>query len=434
MVRVDKTNLYNAKTINALQVQKNNYKNSIWETNINGEIEDTKQGGTGDCWLLTHLNCLRDTVWGKKMIKNAIKSDGNGGATITFKGAKTSIKEFHISAEEIVKARESGKYSNGDDDVIAMELAVEKYLKIYRNQPDKQAGEAIDGNGLNIAEFVELLSGEKSNLYFVLLPESNNYAEAERLHNEKLRMLEEIEKHPGEYAVTVGFQGDSLDGVMIGRHAYQLQKVVTKNGQKYVVLVNPHNSSEKIEMEIEKFILYSSEFIIADRPGSKRNNYLKSDDERQSDFIRLLPSVLESLANINDVGDIQDSEYDKFKDLSELVDENNIKDLFVYKNVIYLLITVCDRLKSGWGNGKEKKALIAPFVDAYCKYAKKCNVPEDIIKDVKTSCYKELDAMFYTNQKIIIEKLELLFDEIEKAKSNNPLLKKLKELNVKFSK
>lgn len=41
---------------------------------------------------------------------------------------KANKKEFHISVNEIIKARESGIYSSGDDDMIAMELAVEKYL------------------------------------------------------------------------------------------------------------------------------------------------------------------------------------------------------------------------------------------------------------------------------------------------------------------
>lgn len=35
---------------------------------INGEIEDTKQGERGDCWLLTSINALRDTKWGKNLL------------------------------------------------------------------------------------------------------------------------------------------------------------------------------------------------------------------------------------------------------------------------------------------------------------------------------------------------------------------------------
>ena len=43
---------------------------------------------------MTYINGLRDTKWGKNLIKNAIKSDGAGGAVITFKGAKANKKNF----------------------------------------------------------------------------------------------------------------------------------------------------------------------------------------------------------------------------------------------------------------------------------------------------------------------------------------------------
>jgi len=408
-------------TANKVSVAKTDTKNSIWETNINGEIEDTEQSEvTGDCWLLTNLNCLRDTKWGKEMIKNSIQSDGNGGVIITFKGAKTKAKKFHISAKAIVQARQSGIYSKGDDDVIAMELAVEKYLKMYRNQEGKKPGEAIDGNGINLSAFVELLSGEQTNLHYVTAPRSNLVKECERAYKEKLRILEEIEKHPGEYAVMVSFIGNTLDGIMISEHAYQVQKVITEQGKKYVILVNPHKSSEKIKIELEKFIPYIDIMHIVETPGAKPNHNIKGDFERE----RVLYELLLELMNkqIRTRGDIDKNvDLEKFKELIELVDESNIKHLFSDKYCITLIITICDQLKYGLGNGKEKKALIAPLVDAYCEYAKNQGVPEDIADDVKKSCYNELDAKFYTNEDVIIEKLQMLFDEIEKAKENNPL-------------
>ena len=403
--------------------------NSIWKTNINGEIEDTEQGKTGDCWLLTNLNCLRDTKWGKQIIKNAIQPDGKGGAIITFKGAKTKAKKFHITAAAIVQARKSGIYSKGDDDVIAMELAVERYLKIYTNQEHLKPGQAIDGSSTGPADFVELLTGKRPNEHYIFPPQSNKLSEGEKSYNEKRRVLEEIEKHPEEYAVMVGFQGDSIDGVMLGQHAYQLQKVITKNNKKYVVLVNPHHSSEKIEMEMDKFIYYSNDIRITEAPGVKQNNNIKSDLERKRDFLELQLYIM----NVKNSDDAKKLDIDKVKYLIELVDENNIEDLFQNKDFIYIVITVLDLLKSGWGNGKEKKALIAPLVDSYCKHAKKQGAPEDIIQKIKTDCYKELDATFYTNEKAIIENLQMLFDEIEKAKENNPLNKifgsKLKNLS-----
>ena len=89
MVKINKNqSVYETFVTNNPKVTQHRFQNSVWETSINGEIENTEQGDAGDCWLLTHINGLRDTKWGKKLIKNAIKPDGAGGAVITFKGAK----------------------------------------------------------------------------------------------------------------------------------------------------------------------------------------------------------------------------------------------------------------------------------------------------------------------------------------------------------
>ena len=105
---------------------------SVPETNFNKKIEPTIQPYTqGDCWLLSDINALSETEWGKKAIEEAIipDADGTGGVTIKFKGSPLEQKEIHITAEEIEKARQSGNYSSGDDDMIAFELATEKTFK-----------------------------------------------------------------------------------------------------------------------------------------------------------------------------------------------------------------------------------------------------------------------------------------------------------------
>lgn len=426
MVKVNKNqSVYETYTANnGRKVTQNSYQNSVWETSINGEIEDTKQGNAGDCWLLTYINGLRDTKWGKNLIKNAIKSDGAGGAVITFKGAKGEQKEFHISVNEIIKARESGIYSSGDDDMIAMELAVEKYLikfgHLYETRKQNigtESGQAITGNGLSGSEFVELLSGKQTNTHYPLPPQSNLLDEVKKSYNEKLRMLTEVEKHPGEYLVEVSFQGNSIDGVMHGQHAYQVKKVITEGSKKYAILVNPWNSSENIQMELDKLIYYSDLLSITENPDAKPNPNLRSDFEKDTDYKQLLIDMCDELVQKASDGKIKDTDLNKVKKAIEAVNSENIKDLFSDKNTISFIINCFDLIKHGWGNGKEKKELIAPLVDDYCEYAAKKGVEEDIIKNVKTACYKELDALLYTDEKVIIEKLQILFDKI-KEKDN----------------
>ena len=254
-------------------------KDSIWKANINGEIEDTIQGDIGDCWLLTNLNCLRDTKWGKRMIKESIKSDGEGGAIITFKGAKPAPMTYHITVEDIIKANESGIYSSGDDDVLAIELATEKYLKMRRNQEYKRPGEALYGNGYSVSEFAELLSGKKCAYHFTLPPLRDSLKELDRSHNERMRILKEIEKHPGEYAVRVDFRCNSMDGVLRINHAYQLKKVITEKNKKYAILVDPNNSSKIHKLEVDTLIMYLGLMEVTEAPGAEPNENLKSDNE-----------------------------------------------------------------------------------------------------------------------------------------------------------
>ena len=105
---------------------------TIHNTNFNREIEKTKQPFTsGACWLLSDINSLKETDWGRDAIKEAIipDTDGKGGVTIKFKGSPLENKEIYISAEDIINAKNIGLYSSGDDDMIAFELATEKTFK-----------------------------------------------------------------------------------------------------------------------------------------------------------------------------------------------------------------------------------------------------------------------------------------------------------------
>lgn len=115
---------------------------------FDGVIGDTMQSfSTGDCWVLAGVNSLNQTDWGQAIIKNTVKSDGQGGAIVSFKGAEGSQKEFHITVEDLRKAEQSDKYSAGDSDMTAIELAVEKYadLKVKDGNLDKTADTLLDG-------------------------------------------------------------------------------------------------------------------------------------------------------------------------------------------------------------------------------------------------------------------------------------------------
>ncbi len=107
---------------------------------INGELDEKNaQQGTGDCYFLTSINSMSKTKTGSELIKNAISyNDDDNSYTVNFAGID---KSYTFSADEIKSADEkkhegsskgvtgsgSGWYSEGDDDMLLLEMAFEQF-------------------------------------------------------------------------------------------------------------------------------------------------------------------------------------------------------------------------------------------------------------------------------------------------------------------
>ena len=119
-------NLQEGYSLNTGKVDLATLKGDI---NINGKIEPSKQGELADCYFLAQINALAGTDFGKSAIKNSITDNDDGSYTVSLKGADKSYK---ISKQEILYAKTLTQdgynvYSEGDDDVLLLELAFEKY-------------------------------------------------------------------------------------------------------------------------------------------------------------------------------------------------------------------------------------------------------------------------------------------------------------------
>ncbi len=148
-----------------IEQQKNNKANTNFD--INGIIDAFAQGQTGDCWLLSSLESLSNSEEGRKLLQNAIQINDDGTYTVKFDGADWAI---NITDTDLRAARNSGQYSNGDDDVLLMEVAMQNYLTQVRdgqvqiNSADINATAAEGGiNPLNSGRstnLTELLTGK----------------------------------------------------------------------------------------------------------------------------------------------------------------------------------------------------------------------------------------------------------------------------------
>lgn len=347
-------------------------KDGIKPLSCNGIINNSQQGQEGDCWLLSTINALKDTQWGANAIKKAVKSDGKGGAIIRLQLGGGKTKVYHVTQAEIKRTRARGLCSTGDDDMAALEIAFRKQLG------------SIDGGG-DEDKVVAMLCGKTTT--------RTGY----KLMNDNIeKLLNEIEKNPGKYAATIGIDHDTKH--LYGNHAYQIKRVSTDTkGNKWVYVVNPWDSSKTIKVSLKE--IKGSYFnITISEVGTKSSTKTKPSNERNT------------RAGLNLIMAIIDENTTKAK---EIIDKTPIMTLFYDVKEIDSIISLLDVYKSGWGNGKAKKELIAPLVDKLCAKARQVGVPSKLIQETKNTCYKELDATFYTDEKVIISALEKLYRSIK---------------------
>lgn len=403
-----------------------NIGNKLNGANINGIIEHFSQGKTaGDCRLLSQLIGLSHNKQGKVAIKNAVKSDGNGGAIVTFKGAKGKQKEFHISINEFLKQKNGNIYSRGDDDVLAIELAAVKYLK---SQGIKIPSNGIQGHEvaeLGENELIGLLMGNNVKEYF-LYPTGDDDIDVKN-------SLKEIEKNPEKYIVTIGFRNNYNDEVH-SAHAYSLKRIENKNGKKYIVFINPYNSTKEIKMEYDKLKNLEMDLCIYElNTNTKNRNFMRSyerNDERwQTQRTELELQEYEPFKYRDSHGakwtgneyqaftsEIKYGSHDELKKYIKGL--GNLKCYLIMKNEAKFYIDKLDERASGWGasNMKQKRELIDPFITSVINEGKKYGLSQKAINKFKAICDKELNAIFYTNEDKIIDAFENIIIEIEKLK------------------
>lgn len=278
--------LYSALTSAALGFIFDMYK-TYSNTRINGKVSNTKQGLTGDCYLLSGLNSLSYSKFGREAIKNSIHQNKDNTITVTLKGVN---KDYTITNQELKQASKKyvpdldldgkvhgydKKYSTGDGDVLAFELAFEKYRKDLKDGNIKE-----DKNLPTYAyEFLKnsknpIENGTTNQVYFLLTGKNCSlidFSETKdagitkdfgilKMYSKKSldNFMINFSKNPKNYAAgcnlkikeSIPFRDKHHQKTkLIPKHAYAIKKI-NKNS---VIIVDPQKSRIPIELPIDMF-------------------------------------------------------------------------------------------------------------------------------------------------------------------------------------
>ncbi len=225
-------------------------------------IDYTEQGKTADCWLLSVINSINETEKGKEFFKNMFEYKKD--ETIVH----LHVGDYTITNDEL----KIGKVRNskGDDDVLLIELAVEKALADYNNGkitlPEAVITEELGGNGT----FSTLNLGSQDAGIFILTGNSAEYLpieENEEKINDYFKAFASDKK--ADMSVTASIEtGDTTftnqkgeEISLRGHHAYTV-KSIDENGT--VTISNPDLSEEEIKMNYETFKNIFSSITVAD--------------------------------------------------------------------------------------------------------------------------------------------------------------------------
>lgn len=217
---------------------------------INGKIDDFEQGNTGDCWLLAGLKALSGTKKGAEAIKQSISEDNDGNVTVKLKGVNET---YTFSSDEIYNAK--GKKADGDPDVIAFELAIEKHKEqVFKNHTSR--GLEDYKNRLGRDPSTSALDGGSSAEVFAILTNKQPYIFSASKKTEEDRnnimaiQAELLQKQAAPDKIALGVSFLNEDGPMHVKHAYSVEKV----DKDYVTVTNPWDSLKEIKIKKADFI------------------------------------------------------------------------------------------------------------------------------------------------------------------------------------
>ena len=309
------------KAVEPVAVDNDNTTNP---SGVNGKIDEhVGQGGTGDCWLLTGVLALNSTKVGKNIIKSSITANADGSVTVNFKGVGVS---YTISLDEIKKHDtdniKKDAYSNGDNDMLVLELAVEKLkndiasgkvkLDVIEDSYEGYNGESGEIEGGFPQQLLYFLTGEESTTAtatYIRAPQTPNDPAQTFIPESYINKIFNEALENGNTAITFGLYDGTHSAKLtngkdytlpLGRGGHAL--AITNLTKDTVTFVNPWDSTQEYTMSWSEFAKLGIGMIATTdlsgledvvEPDTPPTPTVDSDTERKTKLISQIESDIE---------------------------------------------------------------------------------------------------------------------------------------------
>lgn len=259
--------------------------NATKHTIINGKISNTKSGVEGS-WISSGLKSLSANEQGQQIIRDSIRKNPDKTITVKFKGIN---REYTITKKELKNASRAyvtytdgegkvtgfkKKFSKGDGDTLAFELAYEKYCNEVNDgivSPDKNL--SVSTQKISDSGDILYTEGSVNHLYYLLTGNKGEKYNTEKITNDSIdkmyarvninNFINDYSKNSEKYSAEIELKSNDKNQIIIKDKYHALHRLptdkkytISKMNAKYVTLSNSEKTKETIQIPVDKLKNY----------------------------------------------------------------------------------------------------------------------------------------------------------------------------------